>query len=195
MQAMIADLSAKLAQQRPNTPVPSDTPAVQPAAAVPFWDCTQATGLTLTAGISDDWSVRFDDRSVAANRVRFRVPTVAGELSHIFIGGTIYRRFQICWEADNPETYTARLSGSRQDDGAAGTIQIKFNRDLYEYTLDGPGGGTAEYYLSLTGIKGRNSLIVCTQRNPYHTLLEGKFWDGSTSRWVDPSTLSDFVRD
>lgn len=185
----LADLEAGAYQ----TPQQPSTPPASASYSPPFWDVTYASNLTLTSGAGSDWDPLFDDTATATNRVRFRIATAGGELDHPYVGGNAGRRFKIAWESDTPQTITASLSGSRQDDGAGGYIQVKFNGTLYEYFLDSPGGGTAHYYLTLNCAK-RNQLVICSQYQPFTTVFSAMLFDGNTARWVNPSDEHGFVR-
>ena len=194
IKAQISDLSTKVQLATATKSRPQPVTPAQTAKQTPFWEATIAASLTLTEGISDDWDPRFDDTTVATNRVKFCVGTYAGELNYQYIGPTAFRRFKLAWNADVSETITARLSGTRQDDGAGGYIQIKFNGVLNEYSLDSPGAGTTEYILSMTTKPGPNQLVICSQYRPFSTIFEAKLFGDGQASFTDPRGLNAYVR-
>lgn len=189
LRAMLSDVLA-----RQNHVTPSDTATVDetPTAVlqVPFWEYTQtSSAITLTQGIGDDWEPRFDDLSVCTTRRKSRKVTSAGELQHIHIGSPIGKRFRIAWDSDTAQTIQGYLSGMPAGT-TGGYIQLKFNGQLYEYDLT----AGADYYITLEGIVGRNCLVVSVQYGPFYPIFEAVLFDGKTSRWVDPTELSGYVK-
>lgn len=151
---------------------------------IPCWDCTFCKGLTLTAGISDNWSVRFDNPNAGTERVRFRVATAGGELNFANIGASTCKKFSISWESDAPQKITCMLSGSAASDVAGGYIQLNLNGQINEYYLDAPGGGASEYVIAMETMPGRNKLDIVSQYTPYATIFRALLFSGTSSRWL-----------
>ena len=192
LRAMLSDVVSK--QNRAALPptVPAEASGSTSASVVPFWEVTLATSLTLTAGISDNWSPRFDDLTVATNRRKFYKVTAGGELTYIHIGATTGKRFKICWDSDTAQTIPAHISENRSDDLNDRTIQVNLNGQLYEYAM--AYAGTNEYWLTLEGKAGRNELTICVTYAPFTPTFEAVLFDGKTSRWVDPRDGNDYVK-
>lgn len=167
-------------------------------ATLPFWVAMRCESLTLTPAAGpplDDWDIKFDDLATATNIVRFDVPTLSGNLNYPYIGGSsAQRRFELVWDAAAVRNITVRLSGSRQDDGTPGVIQVKMNGVITEYTLDGAGAPT-EHIFDLRQKAGRNRLVLCTDYYPFATLLEARLIDTSRGDvFVDSRSFPTFRR-
>lgn len=198
VRAQLADLTGKVGRlsasaSSGNAAQETDSATSAPVGASPFYEVTIATSLTLTAGIGDDWDPRFDDLSVATDRVKFAKATVGGELQFQHIGTYTGKRFKIAWESDAPQQILAHLSGYPAFTGAAGAgdVQIKFNGRIEEYDFSSP----ASYYLQLDGIAGRNILVICFQYGPFYPIFDARCFDGKKARWVDPTDLTGYVKE
>ena len=157
-----------------------------------FWYCTYAESLTLTAGISDDWDVRFDNRAVATNRVSFFHPGPGGALNHQWSGKVCAHRYKMTFDSDSARTVSATLSGGYQWEASAGDVQIKLNGQLYEYNFNAPGGGTAHYQITLDLKAGRNEIVISKGFYPSYLALQATLFEGTMSQTVDPQTLPGF---
>lgn len=193
LRAIVSDLAS-----RPNVPVNTSEDAQEATSGAsgvvaPFWEATECTGLTLTAGISDDWEVRFDTPT-ATNKIKYQIATSSGELNDLLFGTAQQRRYKIAWDQDSAYSITVRLAGTSALPGeAAGTVQLKLNGQLYEYSLDP--AGTAEYVLTLEGKVGRNQLAISTGYHPFCIFFAGRLWDDTTGgTWVDPRGEQGYVK-
>lgn len=195
LSAIVADLSSRV-NQLSNRQVVAEPVAATQGASAPseVWYCTYATGLTLTSGISDDWSVRFDDTAVATNRLSFFHPAPGGSLNHLWEGGECQQRFKLTWDSPQAETVLATFSGGRQDDASDGYMQIKLNGELYEYFFDAAvNGGIGHYDLSIETKAGRNEIIISKGLYPPSVIFHATLFGGEGAATVDVTKLPGYT--
>jgi hypothetical protein len=188
LSAIVADLSSRvnqLSNRQVVSEVPSNTKESTPPNEV--WYCTYATGLTLTEGIGDDWDVRFDDRSVATNRLSFFHPAPGGSLNHLWEGADSQHRFKLTWDSPQAETVRATIS-------ADGYMQLKLNGEIVELFFDAAvDGGIGHYDLSLETKAGRNELVICKGLYPPSVIFHATMFGGEGASVVDVTKLEGYT--
>jgi len=190
--SIVSSLEGRLSRVETGRPE-EDAPETPTAALVsPFWDCTYATGLTMTTGAGLDWDALFDNRS-ASNWMRYRLAAGFGSFDKGNLGFAAQRRWVISWKADHVQNIRCLLSGtSVYTADTDANIQVKLNGSIVEYAAgSGPFGNVAQI-ITLTTAIGQNRLAISADTQPDTVQFCGILFD-DPSQWLDPRTAQTYI--
>lgn len=149
----------------------------------PYWLCTYANGLTLTAGAGLDWDPLFDD-SAATNWMQYRLAAGYGSFDKGNLGFGLQRRWSIVWDSPVQADVLCLLSGaSVYNADTDAPIQVKHNGVMTEYAAASGPAGLVSQQITLKVASGRNRLVISADINPDTVQFCGLLFN-DTTHWV-----------
>jgi len=170
LEAQLGRISSKL--QRLRNHVEGSEPGIT-MGDLPVYDVVRQDHGSFPSG--DDWDSQFDDESID-NRVHHFMPTASGEISRICCNHQAVR-LKIRYTSQSDSPILMKLAGSFF---GFGTVQIKSNGDLMEYT-DGDWIPISQVAPPVV-----NELVVMVDAtgSDLDISLDGMLFDGVNRKWV-----------